>query len=81
MNAKKFTRTLIMLAAIFLAASASVYALPKVDEVVSGDVTITNLLAGEVAELALIRDVSEDDYGQVVGVFALEIRYVRNVAR
>jgi len=49
----------------------------------SGDVTITNLLAGEVAELAIIRDVSDaaDDYAQVVGVFAIEIRYVRNVAR
>lgn len=49
----------------------------------SGDVTITNLAAGEVAELALIRDVSDavDDYGQVVGVLAIEIRYVKNVAR
>jgi hypothetical protein len=49
----------------------------------SGDVTITNLLAGEVAELALIRDVSDaaDDYAQLVGVFAIEIRYVRNVTR
>jgi len=49
----------------------------------SGNVTITGLAAGEVAELALIRDVSDaaDDYAQVVGVFALEIRYVRDVTR
>lgn len=46
----------------------------------SGDVTITNLAAGEVAELAFIRDVSDasDDYGQVVGVIAVEIRYTKN---
>ena len=49
----------------------------------SGDVTITNLLAGEEAELALIRDVSDaaDDYLQLVGVYAVEIRYVQNVTR
>lgn len=49
----------------------------------SGDVTVTNLAAGEIAELALIRDVSDavDDYGQVVGVVAVEIRYVQNVAK
>ncbi len=48
----------------------------------SGDVTITNLAAGELAECALIRDVSDavDDYGQVVGVIAVEIRYVKNPA-
>lgn len=49
----------------------------------SGDVTVTNIAAGEVAELALIRDVSDaiDDYGQVVGVIGIEIRYVRDVTR
>jgi len=49
----------------------------------SGDVTVTNLLAGEVAELALIRDISDaaDDYAQVVGVFMIQIRYVQNPAR
>jgi hypothetical protein len=48
----------------------------------SGDVTITNLAAGELAEIALIRDVSDaaDDYGQVVGVIAVEIRYVKDPA-
>ena len=49
----------------------------------SGDVTITNLAAGEVAEIALIRDVSDavDDYAQVVGVFMVQLRYVQNPAR
>ena len=49
----------------------------------SGDVTITNLVAGEVSEVALIRDVSDaaDDYAQVVGVFMIQIRYVMNPAR
>jgi len=49
----------------------------------SGDVTVTNIAAGEVAELALIRDVSDaaDDYAQVVGVFMIQIRYVQNPAR
>lgn len=49
----------------------------------SGDVTITNLAAGEVAEVAFIRDVSDtvDDYAQVVGVFMVQIRYVKNPAR
>lgn len=49
----------------------------------SGNVTVTNMAAGEVAEMALIRDVSDavDDYGQDVGVFAVEIRYVQNPAR
>lgn len=49
----------------------------------SGDVTVTNLAAGEIAELAFTRDHdhASDDYAQVVGVLAVEIRYVRNVAR
>lgn len=49
----------------------------------SGDVTVTNIAAGEIAELAFTRDHdhASDDYGQVVGVLALEIRYVRNVSR
>lgn len=49
----------------------------------SGDVTITNLAAGEIAELNLLRDHDDaaDDYAQVVGVLAVEIRYVRNVTR
>lgn len=49
----------------------------------SGDVTVTNLAAGEVAEMALIRDVSDaaDDYAQDVGVISIEIRYVQNPAR
>lgn len=49
----------------------------------SGDVTVTSLAAGEVAEMALIRDVSDavDDYGQDVGVLSVEIRYVQNVTR
>ena len=49
----------------------------------SGDLTITALAAGEVAELSFNRDHdhASDDYGQVVGVLALEIRYVRNVSR
>lgn len=49
----------------------------------SGDVTITSLAVGEVAELALIRDVSDavDDYGQDVGVFMVQLRYVKNPAR
>jgi len=49
----------------------------------SGDVTVTSLAAGEVAEMALIRDVSDtvDDYAQDVGVLSVEIRYVQNVAR
>lgn len=49
----------------------------------SGDVTVTNIAAGEVAEMALIRDVSDavDDYGQDVGVFMVQIRYVQDPAR
>lgn len=48
----------------------------------SGDVTVSGIAAGEVAELALIRDVSDtvDDYAQVVGVIAIEIRYVLEVS-
>lgn len=46
----------------------------------SGAVTVTALAAGELAEMALIRDVSDavDDYGQVVGVLSVEIRYAKN---
>jgi len=49
----------------------------------SGDVTITALAAGEVAEMALIRDVSDavDDYAQDVGVCMLQLRYVQNPTR
>ena len=49
----------------------------------SGDVTITGLAAGEIAELNLLRDHDDaaDDYAQVVGVLAVEIRYVKNVTR
>jgi hypothetical protein len=49
----------------------------------SGNVTVTNLAADEVAELAFnrVHDDAADDYGQSVGVVAVEIRYVRNFAR
>jgi hypothetical protein len=49
----------------------------------SGDVTITDLLAGEIAELAFIRDVDDavDDYAQDVGVTMIQIRYVQNPTR
>ena len=49
----------------------------------SGDVTITNLTAGDIAELNLTRDHdhASDTYAQVVGVLAVELRYVQNVAK
>ena len=49
----------------------------------SGDVTVTDLLAGEIAELNFTRDHdhASDTYAQVVGVLAVELRYVQNVAK
>lgn len=48
----------------------------------SGDVTITDLLAGETAHLKLYRDVSDadDDYAQDIGVAFLEIKYTRKLS-
>jgi len=45
----------------------------------SGDVTVTNIAAGEVAEFNFERTTGDDvdDYGQLVGVYAVEIRYQR----
>ena len=49
----------------------------------SGDVTVTDLLAGETAEMAFIRDVSDtvDDYPKDIGPYFLVIRYVKNPTR
>lgn len=47
----------------------------------SGDVTITDLLAGETAMLQLIRlATSTDTYAQDIGVFGIEIKYTRTVS-
>lgn len=47
----------------------------------SGDVTITNMAAGETAILNLYRkhDDTDDTYAQKVGVFAVEIKYQRQL--
>jgi hypothetical protein len=49
----------------------------------SSAVTLTNAAAGEMTEINLERTTADavDDYGQVVGVAFIEIRYVRNPGR
>ena len=47
----------------------------------SGAVTISGITPGEVAELALIRDVSDavDDYAQSVGVISIELKFIKTL--
>jgi len=49
----------------------------------STDVTVTGIAAGEAAELNISRSTADaiDDYLQDVGVFMVQIRYVKNPAR